>query len=109
MGIIPCVSARATYTSTIIAAYMSVEFSRNAFAKGLLQIFSCVTCEVMDGYRLSTVSLILVINTLSTCSHHDVNLGHKLQSSNPDSLHLTQGLFNCLVLLTSIFSSFGCS
>ena len=51
MGIIP------RDTSTIIAAYMSVEFSRNAFAKGLLQIFSCVTCEVMDGYRLSTVSL----------------------------------------------------
>ena len=51
------VCARANYASTTIATYMSVEFSRNAFAKGLLQIFSCVTCEVIDGCRWSTVSL----------------------------------------------------
>ena len=39
------------------STHMSVEFSRNAFAKGLLQIFSCVTCEVIDDWRWFTVSL----------------------------------------------------
>lgn len=39
------------------STHMSVEFSRNAFAKGLLQIFSCVTCEVIDDGRWSNVSL----------------------------------------------------
>ena len=55
MGTLVC--ARVNYTNTTLATYMSVEFSRNAFAKGLLQIFSCVTCEMIDDCRWSTVSL----------------------------------------------------
>ena len=55
MGTLVC--ARVNYTNTTLATYMSVEFSRNAFAKGLLQIFSCVTCEMIDDCRWSAVSL----------------------------------------------------
>ena len=50
--------------STIITAYMSVEFSRNAFAKGLLQIFSCVTCEVRDD--LQAVYCLSYCSTISS-------------------------------------------
>ena len=63
--------------STIINAYMSVEFSRNAFAKGLLQIFSCVTCEVRDDLQAASLTAQPYHQLLKLCLHNDVNLGHK--------------------------------